>query len=187
MTRSPGGPGTLLDSLDGGRHWTRRPDPTWQRRSCAVADLAAAPPNTWWTLCLGSAAAGSSTKGLLRTTNDGRRCKTISEVTRLTGAPPPRGSISLGEPGPLAAGSRTRLWLALQNGLAQSSNGGVSWSYVPHLNPQGEPTAFDVLNRTTAWLIAPGGGLWHTTNGHRWQPLDPLNTGPPYQALTTRR
>jgi photosystem II stability/assembly factor-like uncharacterized protein len=162
------GSGRLIASVDGGRRWTVRRDPAWRGYSCTgISDLAAA-GHAWWLLCVGGAAAGSSTKGLLRTRDGGRTWTTVSEVTSLA-HPSSRGSISAEEPGPLVAGSPARLWLALTNGLSESADGGSFWTYVAHVNPQGTPTTFDVLSPTSAWLLAPGTGLWRTTDGGVWR------------------
>lgn len=170
IERPGGDAGELLYTLDGGRRWHREPDPTWQGYPCSVVGaFAAAGPDTWWTVCLGAAAAGSSTKGLLRTKDNGRTWTTVSQVTSLlTPAPSSSTSISRGEPDALAAGSSTRLWLAYQNSMGESANGGATWTNVPAVDPQGLPASFDVLSSTHAWLVVPGEGLWRTTNGSHW-------------------
>jgi len=96
-----------------------RSDPSWMGRPCRAAAFAAA-GRSWWLLCLGSAAAGSSEKALLDTTDGGRIWTTASQVMSLT-APPRPGAIPLQE---------------------------------PH-----------------AWLLAPGQGLWRTTDGRHWRAL----------------
>jgi photosystem II stability/assembly factor-like uncharacterized protein len=162
------GSGRLIASVDDGGRWTVRLNPAWRGYPCTgVSDLAAA-RHAWWLLCLGGAAAGSSTKGLLRTRDGGRTWTTVSEVTSLA-HPSSRGSISAEEPGPLVAASPTRLWLALTNGLSESADGGSRWTYVTHVDPEGAPTTFDVLTPTVAWLLAPGTGLWRTTDGSAWR------------------
>jgi Protein of unknown function (DUF4232) len=167
----PGGSsGELLFTLDGGRRWSRERDPTWDRYPCPGASMfAAAAPRTRWILCLGAAAAGSSTKGLLRTTDNGRTWTTVSQVTSLlTPEPPNSTSISRGEPDALTAGSSTRLWLAYQNGMGESADAGARWANVPGINPQGVAANFDVLSGTHAWLAVAGEGLWRTTDGSHW-------------------
>jgi hypothetical protein len=37
-------------------------------------------------------------------------------------------------------------------------------------DPQGAPGQFDVLSGTLAWMLAPGAGLWQTTDGITWHP-----------------
>lgn len=123
--------GELLFSHDAGLHWTERSAPTWDHNTCANgAALTAWAPRTFWLLCLGGAAAGSSTKGLLRSTDGGRAWTTMSAATSLTQRPQ-AGSIPLEEPSALAAGSQSRLWLSLTNGLAESNDGGRRWIGVP--------------------------------------------------------
>lgn len=170
IERAGGGSGELLSTLDGGWHWSRERAPTWDRNPCSgTGQLTAAAPDTWWILCLGGAAAGSSTKGLLRTTDDGRTWTTVSQVTSLTSPEPSNStSISRAEPNVLAAGSSTRLWLAYQNTMGESADAGAAWNNVPGINPQGVAASFDVLSSTHAWLAVPGEGLWRTSDGSHW-------------------
>ena len=162
--------GTLLESSDAGVRWTRPPDPVWRGRPCWGAGFVTAGPRDWWLICIGGAAAGSSTKALLHTTDAGVSWHVASQVTSLT-APPRPGAITLAEPDALAAGSPARLWLAAQNSLYESDDGGVRWTRARGPNPQGSPASFDVLSPTRAWLLAPGQGLWRTTDGRRWRAL----------------
>jgi photosystem II stability/assembly factor-like uncharacterized protein len=164
--------GTLVESSDGGRHWTRRPEPRWLGRPCWGAGFITAGPRDWWLICLGGAAAGSSTKALLHTTDAGASWQVASQITSLT-LPVRPGAIPLAEPDALAAASPTRLWFAGQNSLYDSDDGGIRWTSAPGPNPQGSPASFDVLSPTRAWLLAPGQGLWRTTDGDRWHAMGP--------------
>jgi photosystem II stability/assembly factor-like uncharacterized protein len=167
----------LLTSRDAGSHWTQRNAPTWRHNSCdIVAALTASAPRTLWLLCLGGAAAGSSTKALLRSTDGGRTWSTMSAVTSLARRTP-AGSIPVEEPSALAAGSRTRLWLSLTNGFAESNDGGRYWTYPTVVDPYGWSTTLNVLDADHAWLLAAGAGLWRTTDGVQWHAIGPLNTG----------
>jgi photosystem II stability/assembly factor-like uncharacterized protein len=169
--RRPGASGgTLVESSDGGRHWTRRPNPRWLGHPCWGFGFTTAGPRDWWLICLGGAAAGSSTKALLHTTDRGARWHVASQVTSLT-APLQPGAITRAEPDAFAAASPTRLWLATQNSLYESDDGGIRWTWVPGPNPQGSPASFDVLSPNQAWLLAPGQGLWRTTDGRHWRAL----------------
>ncbi len=127
-------------------------------------------PGDWWVICLGGAAAGSSEKALLHTTDGGRKWSIASQVRSLT-APARAGTITRAEPNALAAGSHTRLWLAAQNSMYESEDAGFTWHEVPAVNPQGGPAAFDVLSPRHAWLLAPGQGLWRTMDGRQWSAL----------------
>lgn len=163
------GGGIVVAVRNGGRRLAERPDPPWMGRPCQTAGLAAA-GGSWWLLCLGGAAAGSSEKALIETTDRGAHWTIVSQVTSLT-APPRPGAIPLQEPDAIAAGSPARLWLATQNGLYESRDGGARWTWVRGPDPQGTPASFDVLSPTHAWLLAPGRGLWHTTDGGHWRAL----------------
>lgn len=170
--------GELLFSRDGGLHWSKRSAPTWDHNRCDNgAGLTAQAPRTFWLLCLGGAAAGSSMKGLVRSTDGGGTWATVSAVTSLTQRPR-AGSIPLAEPSALAAGSRSRLWLSLTNGLAESNDGGRRWIGVPRaFDPGGWPSVIDVFDADHAWLLAAGAGLWRTADGLHWDAEGPLNTG----------
>jgi photosystem II stability/assembly factor-like uncharacterized protein len=170
--------GELLSSHDAGLHWTKRRAPTWDHNKCDNgAGLTAQAPHTFWLLCLGGAAAGSSTKGLMRSTNGGGTWRTVSAVTSLTQRPR-GGSIPLEEPSALAAGSQTRVWLSLTNGLAESNDGGQRWMGVPRaFDPGGWSTVIDVFDADHAWVLASGAGLWRTTDGLHWRADGSLNTG----------
>jgi photosystem II stability/assembly factor-like uncharacterized protein len=164
--------GRLWVSSDDGTRWSQRREPNWDGHHCASepTELAAAGAEHWWILCEGGAAAGSSAKGLLETIGAGARWHVVSAVPSLS-APINSSALPVAEPGSaqaLEAGSATRLWLPLQNGLSESADGGTRWSMVPNLNPEGEPTSMDVLNARIAWLLAPGVGLWRTTDGGIW-------------------
>lgn len=168
----------MVTSTNGGSSWHTRPAPVWDGHPCTgVGDLTAAAPSTLWLLCLGGAAAGSSTKALLESTDSGRQWRAVSVVTSLVHTPP-NGSLPLAEPSALAAGSTQRVWLATTNSLAESDDGGRTWNNVPAaFDPGGWPTVISVLDATHAWLLAPGAGLWSTTDGEHWKPNGSLHTG----------
>jgi hypothetical protein len=168
--------GGLLTSRDGGSRWAERRMPTWEHNSCdSAAGLTASPHGTLWLLCIGAAAAGSSTKVLFRSSDGGRTWTTASAVTSLLRRPKP-GSIPLEEPSALAAGSRSRLWLSLVNGMAETNDGGRYWTFPRIVNPYGWLTTIDALSSTHAWLLAAGAGLWRTTDGVHWRVAGPMNT-----------
>jgi photosystem II stability/assembly factor-like uncharacterized protein len=168
------GAGVLLLTQDAGQHWSRRPVPSWDGHQCFPSPLMTAYRPQTWLLCIGGAAAGSSTKGLMRSTDGGKTWSTMSAVVSLTQRPR-TGSLPLMEPSALAAGSRSRLWLALINSLAESDDGGRRWATLPGVNLGGGRSTLAALNSTHAWLLAPGAGLWRTTNGLRWTAIGPLN------------
>lgn len=71
----------------------------------------------------------------------------------------------------MAAGSARQLWLASVNSFAQSTDGGVTWTQVAGVSPQGAIGSLDVHSASQAWLLAPGAGLWHTAGGGSWSLL----------------
>jgi hypothetical protein len=171
--------GELFTSRRAGPPWTMRPDPSWDHNTCDDGSqdiLVAGPPHSFWLLCIANGAAGSSTKGLLQSTNAGLTWRAISAGPSLIKRPRP-GSLPLEDPSELAVGSPTRLWLSLTNDLAESNDGGHHWTSVSGVvNTNGYATVLDVLSPSHAWLLAPGAGLWRTTDGLHWDPVGPLNT-----------
>lgn len=173
----PDGPGELVSSTDGGRHWVKRQDPSWAGGPCTGSSgLATAGASRWWLLCLGAPAAGSSTLALLGTADAGRTWKTLSQVTSLA-SPERPGAIPPALPTSFAAGSPRRLWLADLNLLAESADGGSSWTRADDVDPEGASAAFDVLSPARAWLLAAGEGMWATSDGNRWRAISPPHTG----------
>lgn len=170
--------GRLYVSIDDGGSWNRIAEPDWYGNRCSseFSQVAAVNSRDWWILCVGGGGGGSSAKALLQTVNAGRSWHVTSAVRSLSAASR-INAIPRAEPDALIAGSPTRLWLSLQNNLSESADGGFRWQDVPAINPQGMTTTFDVLSSRIAWLLAPGGGLWRTTNGSAWHTVGPLNTG----------
>lgn len=170
-------PGILAVTTDGGQNWNLQASPTGPGNLCqSDVSLTAASPSDWWLLCNGAAAAGSSTKALMRTFDGGKTWRTVAAVTSLV-APPQPGSLTPAEPDFMASGSSNELWLAGFNTLTESADGGVTWTNVPGVNEQGQPAgSFDVLSSSVAWLLAPGIGLWATTNGTTWRPIGAVTT-----------
>jgi photosystem II stability/assembly factor-like uncharacterized protein len=162
--------GILVSTGDAGRTWTVRAAPAGPSRLCTADSGFTTAASAWWLLCTGGAAAGSSTKALLRSTDGGRAWTTLSAVTSLDASPRP-GSLATGDVQAIAAGSPAVLWLATISGVEQSTDAGVRWRPVRGIDPQGALATFDLRSATLAWLLAPGAGLWRTTDGTRWQPL----------------
>ena len=168
-------PGGLWVTENAGASWTSEPLPTGPSGLCEqYPDFTSEPSGDWWLLCVGGAAAGSSTKALMRSTDDGRTWVTISDVPSLV-EPHPPNSLTAAEPAALAAASPSRLWLAGFNFLTQSVDGGVTWTTVPGVNTGGTSGAFDILSLDHAWLLAAGAGLWGTTDGTTWHALGAVN------------
>lgn len=163
----------LLASTDGSQTWTVHRPPSGPGGLCvSYPEFSADSPSDWWLLCVGGAAAGSSTKALMRSTDGGQTWVTVAALPSLI-PPHPPGSLSADEPAALAAASPSRIWLAGVNVMTESTDGGVTWTVVPGVRAEGSTTgSFDVLSPSEAWLLAPGVGLWSTSNGTSWHPLD---------------
>ena len=56
------------------------------------------------------------------------------------------------------------------NTLSLSIDGGTRWTRAGS-NPGGYFGQFDVLSGTAAWMLAPGAGLWQTTDGITWHAI----------------
>ena len=166
----------LASTTDGGARWTVQATPAGPENMChnPSPSFTAAGPRNWWLLCAGGAAAGSSTKALMRSPDGGQTWTVAASVPSLT-APVRPGSLSRQDGAVIAAGSAEVLWLATPNTLTESTDGGVTWRQ-SLVNPQGTFGQFDVLSSTQAWLLAPNAGLWRTTDGTTWHLVG--GTGP---------
>jgi photosystem II stability/assembly factor-like uncharacterized protein len=158
----------LASTTDGGVKWTVRAAPAGPEDMChGISPLfTAAGPRNWWLLCTGGAAAGSSTKALMRSADAGQTW-TVAASVRSLSAPIRPGSLSRQDGAVIAAGSAGVLWLATPNTLTESTDAGATWKQ-SLFNAQGTFGQFDVQSRTHAWLLAPNAGLWHTTDGTTW-------------------
>jgi hypothetical protein len=163
----------LASTTDGGARWTVRAAPAGPQNMChGDGDsrlLTAAGLRDWWLLCTGGAAAGSSTKALMRSVDAGQTWTVAASVPNLA-APARPGSLARQDAVAIVAGSPEMLWLATPNTVTGSTDGGVTWSQ-SLFNPQGTFGQFDVQSSTHAWLLAPDAGLWHTTDGTTWRPV----------------
>lgn len=75
LESSDGGSATsgLLVSTDGAKSWTFERPPSGPGGLCvSYPQFSADSPSDWWLLCVGGAAAGSSTKALMRSTDGGQ-------------------------------------------------------------------------------------------------------------------
>jgi photosystem II stability/assembly factor-like uncharacterized protein len=160
----------LASTADGGAHWSARAAPAGPPIGCGLGiagSFAAAGEYDWWLLCPGGAAAGSSTKALWRSRDAGRTWTLVSAIASLA-SPRRAGSLPYQDGAVIAAGSADRLWIVTPNTMSVSTDGGAFWS-TTMLDPQGFLGQFDVLSGTLAWVLAPGAGLWQTTNGITWR------------------
>lgn len=131
--------------------------------------FAAADPRDWWLLCTGGAAAGSSTKALMRSVDGGQTWTVAASIPSLT-EPVRPGALPRQDATAIAADSSDVLWIATPNTVWDSTDGGVTWRQAL-FNEQGAFGQFDVQSGTLAWLLAPDAGLWHTTDGTTWRPV----------------
>ena len=162
----------LASTDDGGALWSVRPAPAGPGHMCeqdSAGSFTAAGPDDWWLLCTGGAAAGSSAKALMRSVDAGRTWTVTAAITSLA-SPPRAGSLPYQDGAVIAAGTPRRLWIATPNTLSLSTDGGTLWTRAG-FNPEGYFGQFDVLSGTVAWLLAPGAGLWQTTDGITWRAI----------------
>jgi len=133
--------------------------------------FARADPAVAWVLCLGGAAAGSSLKSLLRTTDGGKTWHLVAVDRSLSSGPRPVPT----DDGGVLAVSFERLWMATVNSLYASADSGKQWVSVSNVNPNGNGgfSMFSFVSATRGWLLVPGSGLWRTTNGRTWQSVGP--------------
>jgi hypothetical protein len=167
----------LVVSTDGGRSWQVGPAPSGPRRVCSgdgSVALVMTSDVDWTYLCAGGAAAGSETKAVLRTSDGGRTWQTRAAITRLDRKPRRANGLTfsdaLGFDG--AAG---RLWLVSVFELQVSGDSGHSWRGIKRVRTGGANGTLDVLSSRRVWLLAPGRGLWRTTDGRHWHVVGRLN------------
>jgi len=163
----------LVSTSDAGQEWVVRPAPrgpqvTRRRgRVCDVyAGITSAGPDRWWLMCNGWGAGGSCAQSLMASADAGRSWRTIAVVPRIYAIRP--GSLPGQEVLAIAAGSASRLWLATANAMAQSTDGGATWAAIRAGSLLGAESSFDVSSPRRAWALAPGTGLWGTSNGTVW-------------------
>ena len=163
----------LAGTADGGARWTVRAAPAGPRDMCRGDGdnilFAAAGLRDWWLLCTGGAAAGSSTKALMRSAEGGQTWTVAASIPSLS-EPVRPGALPRQDATAIAAGSPEVLWIATLNTIWDSTDGGVTW-HLALFNEHGTFGQFDMLSGTDAWLLGPNAGLWHTTDGTSWQPV----------------
>ena len=121
-----------------------------------------------WVLCLGGGGMSNSMKSLARSIDGGKKWSLIGADRSLAGPPGPIPS----EPGDVfAVPSNTRLWIMTTYRLYGSADGGKRWFWVPGTGSDGAGSfaTFSFVNATHGWLLAPGSGLWRTTDGRNWR------------------
>ena len=154
-------------TTDGGTRWSSVTACT-PSGFVAVA-FATTGPNDAWALCLGGGGMGSSLKSLARSVDGGRTWRLVAvDRSLMPGAPLPLPA----EAGNgLAVASVSRLWMATVNYLFGSLDGGKTWFPVRGIDFDGGGTfaSFSFVGSRDGWLLAPGSGLWRTTDGKSWR------------------
>ena len=163
----------LASTTDGGVRWTVRAAPADPKDMCRGDGdnvlFTAADPRDWWLLCTGGAAAGSSTKALMRSVDAGQTWTVAASIPSLT-EPVRPGALPRQDATAIAADSPEVLWIATLNTVWDSTNGGATWRQAL-FDEQGTFGQFSVESGTLAWLLAPDAGLWHTADGITWRPV----------------
>ncbi len=125
--------------------------------------------DTTWLICIGDAAAGSSSKVLFRTDDGGELWDVISQTT--IGNPPAEPGV-----GELPSGtSVTALhfqdevngWMGLGSpgeNFHRSLDGGVTWIVVPEIPPAVGVTSIEFTSATDGTVVTSD-GTWVTTDG----------------------
>jgi hypothetical protein len=164
----------LVSTSDAGQQWAVRPAPRGPRVThgrghvCDIyAGITNVGPDRWWLMCNGSGAMGRSPEALMASTDEGRSWRTIAVVPSIYSVSKP-GSLPGTEVFTIVAGSASRLWLSIADGMAQSTDGGARWAVIRAGSLLGMGSSFDVFSPRRAWALAPGTGLWGTSNGTAW-------------------
>lgn len=130
--------------------------------------------DTTWLICVGDAAAGSSSKLLFRTDDGGELWDLISQTT--IGNPPAQPGV-----GELPSGNSVAAlhfqnemagWMGLSSpgpNFYRSIDGGVAWTVVPEL-PPAVPVNDIAFTSATDGIVVTSDGSWVTTDGgNTWQ------------------
>ncbi|HVD03505.1 MAG TPA: hypothetical protein VNF75_05160 [Candidatus Dormibacteraeota bacterium] len=156
----------LVVTSDAGSTWTTRESPCASKLWFGMAAIAIPAPAALVSVCEGSGATGSTPKGIYVSQNAGATWSPRALLPTLgTGDPtglPPQDFASLG------VNQTGELWIATINELSGSRDGGYSWSAVPGVNLGGSGAVFSFIRPLDGWMLAPGAGLWRTTNGRTW-------------------
>lgn len=167
----------LISSTDDGARWTTRSVPAATDGICRHPGLVltATAPGELWVLCQDGQGMQKATQVLLRTEDDGRTWQVMSQILGPSSRP---GALPFSGPTAISAFSPALLWSVGLNYTAYSSDAGQSWSVLNAINPGGSyPVTLDVLSPTDVWLLAPGTGMWRTTDGLHWAQLGPYFLG----------
>jgi hypothetical protein len=147
---------------------------TIESRWDALAGLAApaGPAPDWWAVCGGGAAAGTETKGLEISSDDGG---TWSQISAFPSIAPYRNPANLpaGDFAGLLAATGGDLLMATPNYLATSADRGATWQGVRGINLGGVSVSMTSDKRGTIWVLAPGLDLWRGSVDRSWHALYP--------------
>jgi hypothetical protein len=162
----------LYLTTDGGRHWriagaacggrtlVRVHGRPIQTRWESLTGLTASATGEWWAVCGGGAAAGTETKGIEISSDDGG---VWSQVAAFPSIAPYRNPADLpaGDFEGLFAASGGRLVMTTPNEVGISTDRGRSWHGVEGVN-LGGVTASLTGSGSRVWVLAPGVGLWRS-------------------------
>jgi hypothetical protein len=175
---------TLSYTADSGATWASRPIPCGQEFNLG-AEIAASATNDLWLLCGGQAGAGNQSKQLFRSNTGGHSWALVASTgLGSPGSPPSVGAIPLngyvtpytiGHRNLAVASSKTAWLYPFRAGLYTTRDGGVTWIAVPALGASGFGAGgsgnITFASPTLGWINEYGVGLWHTTDGVHWLPL----------------
>ncbi|HEX3899077.1 MAG TPA: sialidase family protein [Mycobacteriales bacterium] len=159
---------------DGGRHWRvagppcgaktpvrvrgRTVEMRWEELEALASDLDGR-AREWWAVCGGGAAAGTETKGIELSSDEGG---TWFQAAAFPSIAPYRNPQDLpaGDFEGLTALRNGQLLMATPNELAISLDRGASWHGAEGVNLGGASASITADARGTVWVLAPGVGLW---------------------------
>lgn len=161
---TPGGPTTLIETLDNGHHWERLRNPC---RGLALTSLISVTERSWYLYCTRDEGVNQGRVALYKSMDDGRKWQAVAR-----GSERSAGTIGDGIAYDLTASGNGRiLWLVdVVGGLEMSADGGRKWSRCA-VSTGGTGAVLATTGRTEAWLPAPFLGLYRTRNGKVWTRL----------------
>jgi hypothetical protein len=170
-------PGQLVQvTSDGGRHWRvagapcgaktlvhvgrRTVEERWESLE-GLASGVVGRTREWWAVCGGGAAAGTATKGLEVSADDGGLW---SQIAAFPSIAPYRNPANLpaGDFGGLTALRGGRLVMITPDELGFSDDRGSQWRGVEGVNLGGTWASATADAHGMVWVLAPGVGLWRS-------------------------
>ncbi len=156
----------LAVTSDAGSSWSAVGSPCSSSPWNGTAAVAIAVPRELAIVCGGLGGAGSEPKGVYVSHDAGANWTPEAQLPALN--LPDQGGLPYQDTAGISAPAASEFWLTTPNEVSVSRDDGQSWSNVPNVNLGGGGAVFSFLGPLDGWMLAPGTGLWRTTDGRTW-------------------